>query len=98
MGGIVFFGSQNSALKNKQDLLVKITPTESNFDELYTSGWYWINPTITNINAPVSDWGLLETYNTGGIMQRFTTYSVTQESKQYVRMYANSVWSLWSQL
>lgn len=98
MGGIVFFGSQNSALINKQDLLVKITPTESNFDELYTSGWYWINPTITNINAPVSDWGLLETYNTGGIMQRFTTYSVTQESKQYVRMYANSVWSLWSQL
>lgn len=92
------FESLNSALKNKQDLLVKITPTESNFDELYTSGWYWINPTITNINAPVSDWGLLETYNTGGIMQRFTTYSTTQESKQYVRMYANSVWSLWSQL
>lgn len=88
----------NSALINKQDLLVKITPTESNFDELYTSGWYWINPTITNINAPVSEWGLLETYNTGGIMQRFTTYSVTQESKQYVRMYANSVWTLWSQL
>lgn len=90
--------SLNSALINKQDLLVKMTPTESNFDELYTSGWYWINPTITNINAPVSEWGLLEIYNTGGIMQRFTTYSVTQESKQYVRMYANSVWSLWTQL
>lgn len=92
------YNNLNSALINKQDLLVKITPTESNFDELYTSGWYWINPTITNINAPVSEWGILETYNTGGIMQRFTTYSVTQESKQYVRMYANSVWSLWSQL
>ena len=65
--------SLNSALINKQDLLVKMTPTESNFDELYTSGWYWINPTITNINAPVSEWGLLEIYNTGGIMQRFTT-------------------------
>lgn len=92
------YNNLNSALINKQDLLVKMTPTESNFDELYTSGWYWINPTITNINAPISEWGLLEIYNTGGIMQRFTTYSTTQESKQYVRMYANSVWSLWTQL
>ena len=90
------YNTLNSTLINKQDSLIKITPMEQDFNNLTSSGWYWINPTITTQNPPLSEWGLLEVCNILSIIQRFTTYSVTRESKQYVRMYANNEWTPWS--
>lgn len=72
------------------------TPTETDFNNIQTAGWYWIDSSVTTSNQPTANNGVLEvirsTGNTGGvILQRYHANT----SVIYERLYSNSTWASW---
>lgn len=73
------------------------SPTETDFDNITTAGWYWVNTAIVTDHKPVnSGQGFLEVIRTSGnvtgqIIQRFITSTPTT----YQRVYVNSAWTSW---
>lgn len=84
----------NSDLSNKQNKLLKGTATAADYNDITTPGWYWINPSTTTANQPISGYGILEVaeVSTSSRLQRFTSYST---GVIYSRSYTNAQWYDW---
>lgn len=81
-------------MTSKHNKLIKGTATQSNYNLITESGYYWINPSVTTANQPVSGYGMLEVVeaSSSARLQRFTGY---QSVAVYSRTYANSQWYPW---
>ena len=73
------------------------TISETDLNNVTTQGFYWVNPSTTTTNMPVSNYGNLEVFRSvgtsgGHVMQRF---SVWNSATVYERLYINSAWQAW---